>query len=116
MVANIGYFSLVLAFVVALYGAGAGAYGALRNRPAFVESARHALLLIWPLVTVAALAIITLLVRGDYEVAFVASVTSSTMPVYLRITALWGGQAGSLVFWAWVVGALSSAGGPRQGG
>ena len=114
MVANIGYFSLVLAFVVALYGAGAGAYGALRNRPAFVESARHALLLTWPLVTVAALAIITLLVRGDYEVAFVASVTSNTMPVYLRITALWGGQAGSLVFWSWLMAAFASAVGLRK--
>jgi cytochrome c-type biogenesis protein CcmF len=114
MVANIGYFALVLAFVVALYGAGAAAFGALRGRPAFVDSARHALLLTWPLVTVAALAIITLLVRGDYEVAYVASVTSNSMPTYLRVTALWGGQAGSLVFWSWLMAAFASAVGLRK--
>jgi cytochrome c-type biogenesis protein CcmF len=104
----------VFAFVVALYGAGAAVYGALRNRPALVESARHALLLTWPLVSVAALAIITLLVRGDYEVAYVASVTSNSMPTYLRVTALWGGQAGSLVFWSWLMAAFASAVGLRK--
>src|SRR4030067_11097 len=49
MLANLGYFSLVLTFVAALYGAGAAAYGAVRRRPALVESARHAMLLTWPL-------------------------------------------------------------------
>jgi cytochrome c-type biogenesis protein CcmF len=114
MVANIGYFSLLLAFIVALYGAGAAVYGALRRKPALVESARHALLLTWPLVTVAALAIITLLLRGEYEVAYVASVTSNSMPNYLRVTALWGGQAGSLVFWSWLMAAFASAVGLRK--
>jgi cytochrome c-type biogenesis protein CcmF len=114
MIADVGYFTLVLAFVVALYGAGAAAYGALRRRPAFVESARHALLLTWPLVTVVALSIILLLVRGEFQIAYVASVTSRAMPAYLRVTALWGGQAGSLVFWSWLMSAFASAVGLRK--
>jgi cytochrome c-type biogenesis protein CcmF len=31
------------------------------------------------------------------------------MPYYLKITALWGGQAGSLVFWSWLLSAFASA-------
>jgi cytochrome c-type biogenesis protein CcmF len=31
------------------------------------------------------------------------------MPTYLKITALWGGQAGSLVFWSWLMSAFASA-------
>jgi cytochrome c-type biogenesis protein CcmF len=31
------------------------------------------------------------------------------MPLYLRVTALWGGQAGSLLFWSWLMSAFASA-------
>ena len=39
---------------------------------------------------------------------FIASVTSSSMPLYLRLTALWGGQAGSLLFWSWLLAGFSA--------
>jgi len=114
MIANIGYFVLVMTFVLALYGAAAAAVGALRQRPALVESGRHAMLLTFPLISLSALSIIALLVTGHYEVEYVASVTSNTMPIYLRVTALWGGQAGSLVFWSWLMSAFASAVGLRK--
>ncbi len=105
---------MVLAFGLALYGAGAAAFGAKRERPELVESARRAMLLSWPLISVAALAIIALLVSGRYDVEYVAKVTSSTMPPYLKVTALWGGQEGSLVFWSWLMAAFASAAGLRR--
>jgi len=111
---EIGYTALVMAFLLALYGAGAAAFGAKRQRPELVESARRAMLLSWPLISVAALAIIVLLVSGRYDVEYVAKVTSSTMPPYLKVTALWGGQAGSLVFWSWLMAAFASAAGLRR--
>ncbi len=114
MIEEIGYGALVLAFGLALYGAGAAAFGAKRQRPELVESARRAMLLSWPLISVAALAIIALLVSGRYDVEYVAKVTSSTMPPYLKVTALWGGQAGSLVFWSWLMAAFASAAGLRR--
>ncbi len=114
MIANIGYFSLVITFVIALYAAAAALYGEVRRRPALVESARNAMLLTWPLTTVASLAIIILLVSGRYEIEYVASVTSNAMPTYLKVTALWGGQAGSLVFWSWLMAAFISAVGLRR--
>jgi cytochrome c-type biogenesis protein CcmF len=72
------------------------------------------MLLAWPLMTVSALAIILLLVGGRYDIAYVAKVTSNSMPDYLKITALWGGQAGSLVFWSWLMASFSSAAGLRK--
>ncbi|HRE28388.1 MAG TPA: hypothetical protein PK954_17225, partial [Anaerolineales bacterium] len=48
-----------------------------------------------------------MLVTEQYQVAYVADVTSSSMPIYLRVTALWGGQAGSLLFWAWLMSAFT---------
>ncbi len=114
MIENVGYFTLVLTFLVSIYGAGAAAYGASRKRPEWVESARHAMLLTWPLLTLSSGALIALLVMGRYDVGFVASVTSNTMPVYLKITALWGGQSGSLVFWSWLMAAFATAASLRK--
>ena len=114
MVANVGFFTLVVTFVVALYGAGMAAFGSLRHRPAWVESARHAMLLTWPLLTVSSLCLIYLLVTGAYDIQYVASTTSSAMPVYLRVTAWWGGQAGSLLFWSWLMAGFATVASVRN--
>jgi cytochrome c-type biogenesis protein CcmF len=52
--------------------------------------------------------LITLLVRGDFNVQFVYEVTSNSMPIYLKVTAWWGGQSGSLLFWSWLMSAFAS--------
>lgn len=109
MVANLGYGALVITFLVSIYGVGAAIYGVRKQAPSWVDSARNAMLLTWPLVTIAALSIIYLLVSNHYEISYVASVTSRSMPLYLKVTALWGGQAGSLVFWSWLMSAFASA-------
>ena len=109
MIANLGYGTLIISLIVCLYGIGASIYGLRRNVPAWVDSARDAMLLTFPLITLVALSIIFLLVSGAYEVEYVSSVTSNSMPFYLKVTALWGGQAGSLVFWSWLMSAFASA-------
>jgi len=109
MVANFGYGALVITFLLTIYGSIAAVYGARRNEQRWIDSARLAMLLTFPLLTLSSLALIYLLVNGHYEVEFVASVTSSSMPMYLKITAWWGGQSGSLLFWAWLLASFASA-------
>ncbi len=109
MLPNLGYGSLVITLIVVIYAIVAAVIGERRNLYKYVESARLALLLTFPLLTITALSIIILLVNQNYEVQYVYNVTSSTMPLYLKVTALWGGQAGSLVFWAWLMSAFGSA-------
>jgi cytochrome c-type biogenesis protein CcmF len=114
MIEEAGFLALVIALGTSLYGAAAAAYGARSNHPGWVESGRRAMLLVWPLISLAALAIILLLVGGRYDIAYVASVTSQAMEPELKITALWGGQAGSLVFWSWLMAAFASAAALRR--
>jgi cytochrome c-type biogenesis protein CcmF len=109
MIANLGFGALVITLLVSLYGIGAALYGLREKKPVWVDSARNAMLLTFPLLTISALSIIFLLVTDHYEVEYVASVTSRAMPMYLKVTALWGGQAGSLVFWSWLMAAFASA-------
>jgi cytochrome c-type biogenesis protein CcmF len=108
MIADFGYGILVVAFLTAIYSVWAAVYGELGKKPALVESARRAMLLTWPLLTLAAAVLIYLLVNDHYEVQFVYEVTSRSMPLYLKITAWWGGQAGSLLFWSWLMSAFTS--------
>jgi len=114
VLANVGFFTIVVTFGVALYGAGAAAFGTLRRRPALIDSARNAMLLSWPLLSIASGCLIGLLVSGAYDVAYVASTTSNAMPAYLKVTAWWGGQAGSLLFWSWLMAAFTTAASARN--
>ncbi len=109
MIANFGFGALVVTLVVTIYGIFAAIHAVRTNSLAWVESARKAMLLTFPLITAVALAIILLLVGGHYEVQYVYNVTSNSMPLYLKITALWGGQAGSLIFWSWLMSAFATA-------
>lgn len=107
MIADIGLWATVLAFACAVYAVAAAVYGGQRKRPAWVESARNAAAAVWPLLTLAALSLIASLVRGDFHMAYVADTSSRAMPTFLKVTALWGGQNGSLLFWSWLMSAFA---------
>jgi cytochrome c-type biogenesis protein CcmF len=42
----------------------------------------------------------------DFSLAYVYEVSSRAMSPFLRVTALWGGQNGSVLFWAWLMAAF----------
>jgi cytochrome c-type biogenesis protein CcmF len=108
MYAEVGYGILVITFIVALYSVGAAIYGSWKKMDTVIESARRAMLLTWPLITLSAACLIYLLVTNHFEVSFVYEVTSLEMPTYLKVTAWWGGQSGSLVFWSWLMSSFAS--------
>ncbi len=109
MVANLGFGTLILTFLASIYGITAAYVGARRNSPALVDSARNAMLLTFPLLTITTISIVYLLVGAHFQYQYVTEVISTSMSTYLRITALWGGQAGSLIFWSWLMSAFASA-------
>jgi cytochrome c-type biogenesis protein CcmF len=108
MAANLGYGSLVIAFFLSIYSAIMAVWGGRKKVPAFIESARLGLFLSFLLTGLASGCLIYLLVNGRYDVQYVYSVVSNDMPVYLRVTALWGGQAGSLLFWSFLLAGYGS--------
>jgi cytochrome c-type biogenesis protein CcmF len=109
MNAVFGALLLYLALLTALYAAVASVVGARRGSTALIQSARNAAIAVWPVITLAVLVLILLLVRGDFNVAYAWSVTSLAMPTYLKVTALWGSQAGSLLFWSWLMSTFTAA-------
>ena len=109
MLADFGFGVLIVTFVLALYSVIAAIIGERKKSAQMVESARRAQLLTFPLLSLSAGVLIYLLVNNHFDVSFVYEVTSRSMPTYLKITAWWGGQAGSLLFWAWLLSAFTSA-------
>jgi len=109
MLAEFGYGVLLVSFVVTIYSGFTAVYGATNKSAAWVESARRAQLLTFPLISLSAATLIYLLITNHFEVSFVYEVTSRSMPTYLKVTAWWGGQSGSLVFWSWLLAVFTSA-------
>jgi cytochrome c-type biogenesis protein CcmF len=44
-----------------------------------------------------------LLLKDDFSVEYVFQNSHRAQPLFFKIAALWGGQAGSLLFWAWIL-------------
>jgi cytochrome c-type biogenesis protein CcmF len=103
MIPEVGTGALLVALVLAVYGAAAAAVGGRRGRPALVESAQHAALGVFALLTAAVLLLVYAFLRFDFSVRYVATNTNLGTPFYYRITALWGALEGSIVLWAWML-------------
>jgi cytochrome c-type biogenesis protein CcmF len=102
-VSDLGTLALQLAWCLALYAIGASVYGARSARADFVASGRRAALAVFGCITVAVIALLHALLTRDFQVEYVAGYSSSTLPLPYTIAALWGGMAGSLLFWLFVL-------------
>jgi cytochrome c-type biogenesis protein CcmF len=116
MLADFGYIALVLAFLVAIYAVGVAWYGNRTNRPYLVQSARNAVILTFPLTLIACLVMVALLLTNDFSVQYVWRVSSIETPTVLKVTALWGGQAGSLLFWNFMLAIFTATAMARNWG
>jgi cytochrome c-type biogenesis protein CcmF len=104
MIPEIGTGVLLVALILAVYGAVVAAVGGRRGRPALVQSAQHAALGVFALLTAALLLLTYAFLTFDFSVRYVANNTNLGTPFYYRITAVWGALEGSLVLWAWMLG------------
>ena len=103
MIPEIGYGALLVALALAVYGSVAAAAGARTGRGALVESAQHAALGVFGLVTGCLLLLVYAFLTFDFSVRYVATNTNLGTPFYYRITAVWGALEGSIVLWAWML-------------
>ncbi len=105
---NLGALSLILAFCFAAYSVLASLIGKWRSKPFLLVSAQRAVYTVWALVSVASGILVYALIVGDYRLAYVAAHSNKAMPVYYKFAAWWGGQEGSLLFWAFLLSTYSA--------
>jgi cytochrome c-type biogenesis protein CcmF len=99
MLTDIGHLALILALVACGYAVLSSLLGAWRNDDRLVQSGRTAATLVFPLVGLACIGLWYALITFDFSVKYVADVSSRATPLFYRITALWGSQGGSILFW-----------------
>jgi cytochrome c-type biogenesis protein CcmF len=107
MVTDIGFIALLLSGACAFFALFASAFGVSEKRQEWMQAGRNALIAVAPLLTLSALTIIYANLTNDYRLEYAAQVSSRATPTLLKITALWGGQNGSLLFWVWLMSLFS---------
>src|SRR5215212_1405859 len=94
---------------VCLYGIGASLYGARAGRRDYVASGRRAVYALAGVLAVAMLILQLAFVRSDFAFEVVATHSSTTTPLFYRLTAVWSSQEGSLLLWVLLLALWSSA-------
>lgn len=103
----LGFSALILAWVITLVGALTAVSPALRVRNGWLIFTRWAIQAVFALLSLAVACLLILIFNNRFEVHSVYLVSSRTLPVLNKVSALWGGQAGSLLFWGWMLSAVS---------
>ena len=104
----IGAGALQIAPVFAIYAIGVAIWSDRQRRPGWLLSARNAAHAVTALLLVASAALVYAFVTKDYSVFYVFQNTRESQSLLYTWTAFWGGNAGSLLFWATGLGLFSS--------
>jgi len=102
-VGDLGFYLLRLTLLVAVVGIGAGVYAGVTRRADWTRVAERSVWLCFAFVTLAMAVLFHALATGDYTIAYVAAHSASSMSLPFRLASLWGGQAGSLLLWLWML-------------
>ena len=100
---NIGALAILLAFCLAIYAVIGSVTGKLKRNPFLIVSGERAVYGVWFLITLASAVLVSALLTGDFRFVYAAEVTNRAMPTIYKFTAWWGGQAGSLLLWSWLL-------------
>jgi cytochrome c-type biogenesis protein CcmF len=110
--AAFGSFALLIALALAAYNLLAGAL-ALRliatGQPAAIsperlaDTARRAGIAGFLAVTAAAFALVWSVFANDFSIAYITEHSNRALPGAYKFSALWSGQEGSLLLWAWLL-------------
>src|SRR5437879_10351797 len=103
MIPELGQGMLLVALGLALAGAILSAAGGRTGRPAFVESAQHAALGVFALITCSFALLVYAFLTFDFSVRYVAHNTNLGTPFWYRITGVWGALEGSIILWGWML-------------
>jgi cytochrome c-type biogenesis protein CcmF len=105
---DLGVIALILASGFALYTIIIAVLGATRQRPQMVVSAKRSSLVVTAFLLLASLALVLSFLTHDFGVSYVAQHSSLAMPWYFTAAAFYGGQEGSLLYWALMLSIFSA--------
>ena len=100
---ELGHFCAYLALATAVAQGLAPVAARIFHRPQWRQISVNASTLVFLLTTVGAMTLIQALVSSNFSVRYVAENTNLALPLFYKVTALWGGHEGSLYLWIWIL-------------
>src|SRR6202050_3890249 len=99
MLPELGHFALILALLLAALQAFFGIAGAALARERWMAAVIPAVAGQSVMVATAVGCLIAAFVGNDFSVRYVADNSNTALPLFYRVTALWGAHEGSLLLW-----------------
>ncbi|MFA9487654.1 MULTISPECIES: heme lyase NrfEFG subunit NrfE [unclassified Mannheimia] len=99
MLSEIGYFSLLLAAIAAIFQVGFAIWGEIRKQYHWLALSPLFTYLQAAFTTISFSALVYAFLTDDFSVIYVAAHSNSQLPDFFKFAASWGGHEGSMLFW-----------------
>ena len=109
MIAELGNYALALSLAVSLMLAIFPLWGAEKGNAQLMALARPMTYGLFASLSIAFAALFYLFAVNDFSVQYVVNNSNTALPIYYRLSAVWGSHEGSLLLWIWLLAVWSSA-------
>ena len=103
MIAELGNYALALSLAVSFFLAIFPLWGAEKGHSQLMSLARPMTYSLFFTLTIAFAALFYLFAVNDFSVQYVVNNSNSSLPIYYRLSAVWGSHEGSLLLWIWLL-------------
>ena len=109
MIPEIGQLCLVIALMLALVLATVPLWGTVTHQYRLMAMSRSLAFGQFSFLFIALICLAYSFVQNDFTVSYVVAHSNSNLPVWYRISAVWGGHEGSLLLWITILGGWTAA-------
>ncbi|HHF4936347.1 TPA: heme lyase CcmF/NrfE family subunit [Haemophilus influenzae] len=109
MIAELGNYALALSLAVSLMLAIFPLWGAEKGNVQLMALARPMTYGLFASLSIAFAALFYLFAVNDFSVQYIVNNSNTTLPIYYRLSAVWGSHEGSLLLWIWLLAVWSFA-------
>ena len=109
MIAELGNYALALSLAIAVLLAIFPLWGAEKGNAQFMALARPMTYGLFLILSVSFGALFYVFAINDFSVQYVVNNSNTTLPIYYRLSAVWGSHEGSLLLWIWLLSLWSAA-------
>ncbi len=103
----LGEFALWISLPVAVWGMVLGYAGGRSQRGDLVLSAERSIYAVFGLHVLASAGIVSAFLNDRFDYWYIANYSNANLELFYKVTGLWAGQRGSLLFWALLLGFFS---------
>ncbi|MFA0811809.1 heme lyase CcmF/NrfE family subunit [Microbulbifer epialgicus] len=99
MIPEFGHFALIAGLLLSIALAVLPMAGSYTARPLWMETGRPLALGVFGFILIAFICLTISFVQSDFTVKYVVQNSNSILPVFYKVTAVWGGHEGSILLW-----------------